>query len=89
MPLELLEFGLAATLERLGTARLRDVPVSPEGGAIADYTGAFEDPVQLAARLSATVGVVEHGLFRPELVSDVLVGHGDDVERIPVSPASP
>ena len=43
VPLELLEFGLAATLERLGTARLRDVPISPEGGAIADYTGAFED----------------------------------------------
>jgi ribose 5-phosphate isomerase A len=86
VPLELLEFGLAATLERLGTARLRDVPISPEGGAIADYTGAFEDPAQLAAQLSATVGVVEHGLFPPELVSDVLVARGDDVERIPVTP---
>jgi ribose 5-phosphate isomerase A len=86
VPLELLEFGLAATLERLGTARLRDVPIGPEGGAIADYTGAFEDPAQLAAQLSATVGVVEHGLFPPELVSDVLVARGDDVERIPVTP---
>jgi ribose 5-phosphate isomerase A len=86
VPLELLEFGLAATLERLGTARLRDVPIGPEGGAIADYTGAFEDPAQLAAQLSATVGVVEHGLFPPELVSHVLVARGDDVERIPVTP---
>src|ERR671929_145243 len=86
VPLELLEFGLAATLERLATARLRDVPMSPDGGAIADYTGAFEDPAQLAAQLSATVGVVEHGLFPPELVSDVLVARGDDVERIPVTP---
>jgi ribose 5-phosphate isomerase A len=86
VPLELLEFGLAATLARLGTARLRDVPISPEGGAIADYTGAFEDPAQLEARLSATVGVVEHGLFPPELVSDVLMARGNDVERIPVTP---
>jgi ribose 5-phosphate isomerase A len=87
VPLELLEFGLAATLARLGTARLRDVPISPEGGAIADYIGAFEDPAQLAARLSATVGVVEHGLFSPELVSDVLVARGDDVEHILVTPS--
>jgi ribose 5-phosphate isomerase A len=82
VPLELLEFGLAATLERLGTARRRDVPRSPDGGVIADYTGAFDDPEQLAARLSATVGVVEHGLFGPELVSDVLVAREDVVERI-------
>ena len=89
VPLELLEFGLAATLERLRTARLRDVSVSPDGGAIADYTGAFDDPAQIAAQLSATVGVVEHGLFPPELVSEVLVARGDDVERIPVAPAKP
>src|SRR3954447_3653951 len=85
VPLELLEFGLAATLERLRAARRRGRPLPPEGGAIADYTGPFEDPGQLAAQLSATVGVVEHGLFPPELVSDVLVGRGDDVERIPVT----
>jgi ribose 5-phosphate isomerase A len=35
----------------------------------------------LAARLSATPGVVDHGLFPPALVADVLVGRGDDVER--------
>jgi ribose 5-phosphate isomerase A len=84
VPLELLEFGLAATLERLGTARLRDVPKSPDGGVIADYTGAFEDPAQLAAQLSAAVGVVEHGLFPSRLVSDILVGRGEDIERIRV-----
>jgi ribose 5-phosphate isomerase A len=86
VPLELLEFGVAATLERLGTARLRDVPPSPEGGLIADFTGPFEDPGELAARLSATVGVVEHGLFPPELVSDVIVARGEHVERIAVTP---
>lgn len=81
VPLELLEFGLAATLARLETVRLRDVERSPDGGVIADFTGEFADPAQLDARLSETVGVVEHGLFRPELVSEVLVARGETVER--------
>ncbi len=85
VPLELLEFGLAATLERLETVRLRDVPLSPEGGVIADYTGEFDDPEGLAMRLSSTVGVLEHGLFPPSLVSDVIVARGERVERIPVT----
>jgi ribose 5-phosphate isomerase A len=82
VPLELLEFGLAATLARLGTVRLRDVPRSPDGGVIADFAGEFDDPAELAERLSDTVGVVEHGLFPPALVSEVLVARGDHVERI-------
>jgi len=82
VPLELHEFGLASTLERLREARLREAPPSPDGGVIADFLGAFEDPAQLAARLSASVGVVEHGLFSPELVSEVIVGRGQAVERI-------
>ncbi len=82
VPLELLKFGLAATLQRLDTVRLRDVSPSPEGGVIADFTGPFEDPEVLAARLSSTVGVVEHGLFAPDLVSDVVVARGEEVERI-------
>ncbi len=49
---------------------------------LADWTGPVDDPADLAARLAATPGVVEHGLFAPELVSEVLVGRGDDVERI-------
>ena len=80
VPLELLEFGLAGTLRRLGSARLRDVPHSPEGGVIADYTGEFDDPAELAARLAATVGVVEHGLFSPALVSEVVIARGEQVE---------
>jgi ribose 5-phosphate isomerase A len=82
VPLELLEFGLAATLRRLATVRLRDVPLSPEGGAIADFTGAVEDPAELAARLSSTPGVVEHGLFPPAVVSDIIVARGMQVERL-------
>jgi ribose 5-phosphate isomerase A len=81
VPLELLEFGLAATLERLGDVELRDAPASPDGGVIADYIGALDDPDELAARLSATVGVVEHGLFPPTLVSDVIVGRGEGAEH--------
>jgi len=74
IPLELLRFGLTATLRALEPVTLRDVPPSPDGGVIADYEGAVEDPAELAARLSATPGVVEHGLFPPALVTDVIVG---------------
>jgi ribose 5-phosphate isomerase A len=80
VPLELLEYGLAATLRRLGDVKLRDAPRSPDSGVIADYVGDFEDPAELAARLSLTVGVVEHGLFPASLVSDVVVAHGEQIE---------
>jgi ribose 5-phosphate isomerase A len=81
VPIELLEFGLAATLRRLGDVELRDVPPSPDGGVIADYVGAFDDAEALAATLSQTVGIVEHGLFPPTLVSDVIVARGWQVEH--------
>jgi ribose 5-phosphate isomerase A len=80
VPLELLEYGLASTLRRLGDVTLRDVPRSPDGGVIADYLGDVGDPAELAARLSATVGVVEHGLFPAAMVSDVVVARGEEVE---------
>ena len=80
VPLELLEFGLAGTLRRLGTAQLRDVPRSPDGSVIADFTGELDDPAELAERLSATVGVVEHGLVPAEMVSTLVVARGEQVE---------
>lgn len=80
VPLELLEYGLAATLRRLGTVELRNAPRSPDGGVIADFTGDFDDPSELADRLSATVGVVEHGLFPAGMVSDVVIGRDEQVE---------
>jgi ribose 5-phosphate isomerase A len=83
VPLELLRFGLAATLADLGSATLRDVSLSPDGGVIADLEGPIEDPAALAARLDATPGVVAHGLFPPSMVSEVLIGRGDDVEIRP------
>ena len=81
IPLELLAYGLDATLARLGEVELRNVPPSPDGGVIADYLGPVGDPAAVAARFAATPGVVEHGLFPPELVSEVLVGRGETVER--------
>jgi ribose 5-phosphate isomerase A len=81
IPLELLSFGLRATMRRVAPASLRDIPLSPDGGVIADYHGPVEDPAVLAARLSATPGVVDHGLFPPEMVATVLVGRGESVDR--------
>ena len=82
IPLELLPFGLPATLRALGDAELRGVPRSPDGGVIADYLGSVEDAGELAERLSAVPGVVEHGLFPPGLVSEVLVGRDGRVDRL-------
>jgi ribose 5-phosphate isomerase A len=87
VPLELAQFGLAGTLERLGQVRIRDAPPSPDGGVIADYLGGFDDPEVLAAELSAATGVVEHGLFGAEMVSQVIVGDGHEVTTIDVSSA--
>ena len=85
VPLELAEFGLAGTLARLKEVTLRGDTHSPDGGTIADYTGSFEEPEALAAWLSAMPGVVEHGLFPPPMVAEVLVGRGEQVERIVVA----
>jgi ribose 5-phosphate isomerase A len=86
IPLELKRFGLASTLERiaaeLGEVAVRpDCPPSPDDGVIADYRGPVHEPGQLAARLALTPGVVDHGLFPAGMVSAVLIGRGDKVER--------
>jgi ribose 5-phosphate isomerase A len=83
VPLELFGFGSASTLARLGDeVALRDAPRSPDGGVIADYRGGgLEDPAALAARLEADPGVAAHGLFPPEMVSELFVGRAGDVER--------
>ena len=70
------------TLAAIAPAALREVPPSPDGNLIADYLGPVDDPAGLAARLSATPGIVEHGLFPPDLVSDVLVARGSEVSAL-------
>jgi ribose 5-phosphate isomerase A len=82
VPLELLRFGARCTLAKLADARLREAAESPDGGLIADYLGAVGDPRELAARLSATPGVIEHGLFAPEMVSVILIGGERGVQRL-------
>jgi ribose 5-phosphate isomerase A len=83
VPLELLRFGVHHTLAALAPARLRDAPPSPDGGLIADYCGAIGDPRRLAERLGATAGVVDHGLFAPEMVSSVLLADDAGVRELP------
>ena len=91
VPLELLAYGLQATLRHLPGARLREgAPPSPDGGIIADLDVTPEDPAALAARLDAVPGVVGHGLFppRPDLL--VMVGGADGVRELaPSSGAAP
>jgi ribose 5-phosphate isomerase A len=82
VPLELHPFGLRATLRELGDVRLRDALPTPDGGILADYLDQVGEPGALAERFAAIPGVVEHGLFPPTLVSDVLVARGSEVERL-------
>jgi ribose 5-phosphate isomerase A len=82
VPLEILAFGEDATLRLLGEATLRPAtPPSPEGGLIADWHGPVGQPAELADRLAGTPGVIEHGLFAPALVSEIIVGRGDEAYR--------
>jgi ribose 5-phosphate isomerase A len=82
VPLELLSFGLTATLRAVAPTELRSTtPPSPDGGRIADHHGPIADPAALAARFAAQPGVIEHGLFGPELISDVLIARGSAVEH--------
>jgi len=82
VPLELLRYGVAATLRHLGTTLLRDAPASPDGGVLADHFASVEDPAALSSRLASVPGVIAHGLFAPSLVSEVIVGRGDDIQRM-------
>jgi len=88
IPLELFAFGLRSTLDRLGAVvELRDAPRSPDHGVIADYrSGELGDPAALAGCLGADPGVAAHGLFEPDMVSEVLVGTGHTVEHLTLTP---
>jgi ribose 5-phosphate isomerase A len=81
VPVELLHFAAHTTLAAIAPARLRKVPLSPDGNLIADYLGEVEDPARLAARLADTPGIVEHGLFAPSLVSDILIAGDSGIEH--------
>ena len=82
VPLELMAFGLRATLRRLGETVLRDAAPSPDGGVLADHFTPLDDPLMVSRHLSDLAGVVAHGLFAPDLVSEVIVGRGDRVHHV-------
>lgn len=86
VPLELLSFGLAATMRHLssfGEVERREADLTPDGNVIVDYLGPVGDPGLLVAELDGIPGVVGHGLFAPSLVSEVLVGKdGGAVDRL-------
>jgi ribose 5-phosphate isomerase A len=79
VPLELRPFGLRATLRELGSVTLRDAAPTPDGGVLADFYGTFDSAVDLAELFDATPGVAAHGLFAPDLVSEIIVATGKTV----------
>jgi ribose 5-phosphate isomerase A len=83
VPVAVIRFGAETTLRELKPAALRGHAESPDGGLIADYLGPIEDPRMLSARLSATPGVIEHGLFPPEMVDVILIGEQSGVQERP------
>lgn len=82
IPLELLPFGLESTLRMLEPVTLRASPPTPDGGLLADYLGPVEDPAELAKRFSQTPGVIDHGLFPPRLVSEILIATESSVRTL-------
>jgi ribose 5-phosphate isomerase A len=81
IPIELQRFGISATLQQLAPTELRDGETSPDGGLLADYLGPIGEYEELARRLCATPGVIEHGLFPPSLVTDIVSSTGKTVVR--------
>jgi ribose 5-phosphate isomerase A len=81
VPIELLEFGISSTVRLLGDVEIRDLPRSPDGGVLSFWRGDVSDPSAAAAFLSSVPGLVDHGLFPPSMVSDVLIARGETVEH--------
>jgi ribose 5-phosphate isomerase A len=82
VPVEVLAFGAAATLQdlrRFGQVVLRSSEPTLNGGLVADVHARLHDPRILAEQLDMLPGVLGHGLFGPELVDDIIVGREDGV----------
>lgn len=78
-PVELLAFAPEVAIGWIEDLGARDVSLRPErsdsGNILADaHFGEIEAPEQLAARLGAIPGLVEHGLFPATMVDRVIVG---------------
>ena len=55
------------------------MPLSPDGGVIADLFAPLDNADALVAELDAMAGVIAHGLFPPALVSQIIVGRDGEV----------
>jgi ribose 5-phosphate isomerase A len=86
-PVEVLPFATAVTADALrmlgaGTVELRD-GLSDNGLPILDlHFKEIDDPEEMAAKLSATPGVVEHGIFLADMVTSVIVGDADGDTKV-------
>jgi ribose 5-phosphate isomerase A len=93
-PLEVLSFApevVAQRVHALGAASVdRRDRLSDNGNLLMDARfGVIEDPGDLAARLAAVPGLVEHGLFGAEMVERVVIGRADGTvdERVRQPPS--
>ena len=80
MPLELLAFGLAATLRALPGAVLRDAPRTPDGGVLADYHGEVDDPAAAGRGSTPCRASSPTACSRRPWSRRVLIARGDEVE---------
>lgn len=86
-PLEVLDFApatVAGWVRDLGAAEVTTrEDRSDSGNLLMDARfGAIEDPVALAARLSAVPGIVDHGIFPGHLVERVIIAGNDGSVRV-------
>ena len=88
VPVEVMDFGQDVVARRLRAEGARSVLVraatSDNGNLILDADfGLLDDPLDLADRLKAITGVIAHGIFPGELVSEVMVGPVRRLDRRP------
>ena len=73
---------LLATMRRIGSVTLRDVPAQSRRRRDRRLRRCpLATRLLLAQQLASTPGVVDHGLFPPDMVATVIVARGDSVER--------
>jgi ribose 5-phosphate isomerase A len=92
-PVEILPFAAKASMRWIGDLGASEVTLRDErsdsGNLLADARfGEIEDPEQLAARLSAVPGLVDHGIFPAAVVERVVVARADGVEVLTRRPRS-
>jgi ribose 5-phosphate isomerase A len=85
-PLEVLDFAPGVVADRARAEGAREVLTreqrSDSGNVLlVAHFGRIDDPADLAARLSAIPGMVDHGIFLADTVSDVIIAGADGIVR--------